>query len=134
MTRNRRTLQVQTIKLAGQPFTLCFDWSALAALEDVYDLELKDLGQVFERPDPADPEGKARKPRVRMNDVRNMIWAGLRSHHKALTLDDVEGLLNSEMTEHNGKLGDVFATAFAGFNAASEDDSGNGQAAASPAP
>lgn len=91
-------------------FTLVFDFTAIAVLEDLYDLPLKEIGARF-----ADVKA------LRIRDVQRMLYAGLRTHHAEITLDGSLGLLN-EAVAAGVSVGDVITETFSAFDAGAGQD------------
>jgi hypothetical protein len=90
--------------------TLVFDFSAIAALEDLYDVPLKEIGEKFKQTD-----------NLRIRDVQRMLYAGLRTHHAEITLDAVMILLN-EAVGAGVSVGDVMTQTFSAFDAGAGQD------------
>lgn len=72
--------------LDGKPFTLRFSAKALAALQDHWQLD--NLDQV------AGKLGEIEAGALTVGDAAALLWAGMRSHHPDLTLDDATDLLD----------------------------------------
>lgn len=106
-----------------EEYRVVFDFSAVAALEDMYDCPLADLGEKF---------SDIRKLRVR--DVQRIIYAGTRTNHPSLTEDEVLAILNRAV-ETGLPLATIIAESFEAFDAsAGPDDTGDapGETTGSP--
>lgn len=72
--------------LDGQPRTLRFSAKALAALQDHWQIE--DLDAVARK------LGEIEGGKLGIHDAAAMLWAGLRTHHPDVTLDEALDLLD----------------------------------------
>lgn len=90
--------------------TVVFDFSAIAALEDLYDMPLKDIGERFKD-----------TTSLRIRDVQRMIFAGLRTHHPEITFDATLVLLN-EAVGAGVSVGEVMTDTFSAFDAGAGHD------------
>lgn len=72
--------------LDGKPLTLRFSARALAALQDHW--QLGDLDQV------AGKLAEIEQGKLSVQDAAAMLWAGLRTHHPEVTLDEAFDVLD----------------------------------------
>lgn len=79
------------VTLDGRPFTVKYGLGALASLQE---LVLRDVGQLLP---PDQIIAEATKGRVLF--MRAVIWAGLQRYHAALTVRDVEDLIDAATVE-----------------------------------
>lgn len=89
------------VTLGGQTLKLIYDFKAVARLEDAYDLPLAKLGERFSKVED-----------IRVRDLMRLLWAGLATHHEAISQDQVLTMLDAEVaagTPVEQILGDAFA-------------------------
>lgn len=86
MTMKFASADVQ-FAIDGRPLTLRFSARALAALQDYW--QLSNLDEVGQKLSEIESGG------LSVQDAAAMFWAGLRTHHKELTVDDALDLLDS---------------------------------------
>lgn len=117
LPRNTGTLEKPVIE--QREFTLVFDFSAIAELEDLYDCPLRDLGDKFK-------DVKS----LRIRDVQRMLYAGLRTHHAEVSLPGTLVILN-EAVGAGMSVGELLTETFSAFDAgAGQDDAPSGEATA----
>lgn len=110
VTFNRNEGTVEEPRIVGTDFTLVFDFSAIATLEDLYDCPLKDLGEKFKD-----------TSSLRIRDVQRMLYAGLRTHHPEVTLERTLAILN-EAVGAGTSVGELLSETFAAFDASAGPD------------
>lgn len=102
--------------IVNDELRVVFDFSAVAELEDMYDCPLADLGDKFR---------DVRKLKVR--DIQRIIYAGTRTNHPDLTMDEVLATLNRAVAT-GLPLAEIIAASFEAFDAsAGPDDTGEPQ-------
>lgn len=117
LPRNIGTEEAPNIE--RREFTLVFDFTAIATLEDLYDCPLKDLGEKFK-------DVKS----LRIRDVQRMLYAGLRTHHEGVTYDGALRILN-EAVGAGMSVGELLTETFSAFDAgAGQDGSPSGETTA----
>lgn len=85
--------------------TLIFDFTAIAVLEDLYDLPLKEIGEKFKD-----------TSALRIRDVQRMLYAGLRTHHGDIDLAGTMTLLDEAVGAGMG-VGSLLSETFSAFDA-----------------
>ena len=85
MTEQRKPAsQDRQVEVGDETYTLRFSIRAMAALQDHYGLSSLDaVGEKLQ-----DQEN------LSVNDMVAVLWAGLRTHHPELTMDDAMGILD----------------------------------------
>ncbi len=107
----------RTITLSGKSHTLKYDFSAVAILEDLYDMPIKKLGEKFQNTDD-----------LRILDVVRIVYAGLKHENPTLTVENVIDLLDAAVAD-GATVGDILGEAFSAFDASAGDDgAGEGKA------
>ena len=79
------SLADRVISLGGRDFTLRYSVRAMAALQDHWGL--KSFQEVSNRMEVLDEQLSA-------HDLVGILWAGLRTHHREMTKDDVMDILD----------------------------------------
>lgn len=116
LPRNTGTVEAPVIE--KREFTLVFDFTAIATLEDLYDCPLRDLGDKFK-------DVKA----LRIRDVQRMLYAGLRTHHESVTYDGALRILN-EAVGAGMSVGELLTETFSAFDAGAGQDGPSGETTA----
>lgn len=109
------------ISVAGKSYTLKYSARAFAALQDHYGL--KSMKAVQERLGDAEQFG--------IDDMVAVIWAGLRTHHRDVSKDDVLGMIDELGLEQAGA---AIGAAFAGAAPMAEEGAAGAGAADPPMP
>lgn len=111
--KRKPTSVTREIVLGGKTLVMVFDFTAVAILEDLYDLPLARLGEVF-----ADPTA------MRVRDVQRIVYAGLKSKNPDLTLDETLAILNEAVTEGQS-VSDILAETMEAFDASAGEEDGD---------
>jgi hypothetical protein len=109
--KRKQSRLTRTIKLGATSYTMRFNYTALAVLEDLFDKPIDEVATML--------SAEGFKPRLR--DVQRMIFAGLRTDHPEVTYEGVAHLLD-EAVETGQTLQSVLGEAFAALSASQPDE------------
>ena len=99
MANAKKVNPTTEVVLAGQPYKMKFGMKAIIALDRAYGINLMD-------------QEKAAGIEMTPLMLTKILWAGLQRHHRDLTLEDVEDLLDdSDQEEINNAVKDAFSHA-----------------------
>lgn len=103
--------QTAQVTLAGENLTLRYGWGAFTALADALGCTVNNIDAVV-----AD---------LPVSALDTVLWAGLRTHHSALSLDDVKRMLDTgairEAKAAVGKAGELFRASMNDAKEAGDD-------------
>lgn len=85
MANAKRVIPTVDVQLANKPFKVKFGMKAIIALDRVHGINLLDQEQ-------------AAKLEMSPLVLTKLLWAGLQRHHRGLSIEDVEDLLDDSDT------------------------------------